>query len=62
MPTDLITDNLYVFNVETGEKNKLGRIEDAELTVSDSQDAEHYFNLKPMESFSVTSLCIYITA
>lgn len=54
MPTESITDDLYVFDAETGEKHKLGHIKDIELTASDSQEAEHYFNLKPTELFSVT--------
>lgn len=53
MPTDSIIDNLYVFFAETGEKHKLGHIKDIELTTSDSQEAEHYLNLKPTESFGV---------
>jgi hypothetical protein len=54
MPTDSIIDNVYVFDVETGEKHKLGHIENIELTASDSQEAEHYLNLKPTESYSGT--------
>lgn len=53
MPTDYIIDNLYVFDTETGEKHKLGHIKDIELTASDSQEAEHYLNLNPTESFSI---------
>jgi hypothetical protein len=54
MPTDYIVDDLYVFDTETGEKHKLGHIKDIELTASDSQEAEHYLNLKPTESYSGT--------
>ena len=54
MPTDSIIDNLYVFFPETGEKHKLGYIKDIELTASDKQEAEHYLNLKPTESYSGT--------
>lgn len=51
MPTDSIIDNLYVFDAETGEKHKLGHIEDIELAVSDSQEAEPYLRLNSTESF-----------
>ena len=54
MPTESIIDDLYVFDAETGEKHKLGHIEDIELTASDSQEAEHYLNLKPTKLFSAT--------
>lgn len=54
MPTDLIIDDLCVFDAETGEKHKLGHIENIEPTASDSQDAEPYLSLKFTKSFSGT--------
>ena len=50
MPTDLIIDDLYVFDAETGEKHKLGHI----ITASANEETETYSNLKSMESFSGT--------
>lgn len=54
MPTDSIIDNVYVFDAETGEKHKLGHIEDIELTASDSQYAESYLKTIFTESLSAT--------
>lgn len=41
-------------DTETGEKYKLGYIENVELTASDSQEAESYLRLNSTESFSAT--------
>ena len=54
MPTDLIIDELCVFDAETGEKHKLGHIKNIEPTASDSQDAEPYLSHKFTKSFSGT--------
>lgn len=54
MPTDNIIDNLYFFDVETGEKHKIGHLENVELTPTETQESEKNINLNTSESFSVT--------
>lgn len=51
MPTDSIIDNLYVFDVETGEKHKLGHIKDIELAATETVD-EQKINMFESKSFS----------
>ena len=52
MPIKDFKNLFWIVDAETGEKHKMGHIENVELTASDSQEAEPYINLKPMESFS----------
>ena len=52
MPIKDFKKLFWFFDAETGEKHKLGHIEDIELTASDNEKTEPYINLKPMESFS----------
>lgn len=56
MPTDSIIDNLYVFFPETGEKHKLDHVKDIELTTTGTSEEAQYLNLKPTESYSVTTV------
>ena len=51
MRTESITDNLYVFDAETGEKHKLGHIKDIELTTTETVD-EQKINMFDLKSFS----------
>lgn len=50
MPTDSIKNNLCVFDAETGEKYKLGHIEDIELTAIETVDEQkiNYFESKAL--------------
>ncbi len=52
--TDSIIDNLYIFDLETGEKHKLGYVKDVELTATETPEEPRYLNLKPTESYSGT--------
>lgn len=54
MPIKDFKNLFWVVDTETGEKHKLGHIEDIELTASDSQEAEPYLRLNSTESFSAT--------
>lgn len=51
MPTDLIIDDLCVFDAETGEKHKLGHIKDIELTATETVD-EKKINMLKSKSFN----------
>jgi hypothetical protein len=44
--------DLVFIDTETGEKHKLGHIEDIELTASEAQEDIPYLNLNVSESFS----------
>lgn len=66
MPTDLIIDDLYVFDAETGEKHKLGHIKDIELTATETIN-EQKINMFESKTFSceikmdsVSVYCLYL--
>lgn len=52
MPTDLIIDDLCVFDAETGEKHKLGHIKDIELTATETVDEQEIKYFEP-KAFSI---------
>ena len=47
-------NELFFKDLSTGETFRFGGVKDIELTTSNSQEAEHYLNLKPVESYSGT--------